>query len=69
MADNKPWIEDATKEHPGAFARKAEKAGMSTSKFAAHVKSNPDKHDEKTVKQANLASTLMKLRKRQSNKG
>ena len=64
MASDEKWIQEATKEHPGVFAKKAEKAGMSTSAFAAHVKANPDKHDEKTVKQANLASTLMKLRKR-----
>jgi len=69
MADDKKWIQEATKEHPGVFAKKAEKAGMSTSEFAAHVKANPEKHDEKTIKQANLAATLMKLRKKKASEG
>lgn len=69
MADDKNWIQEATKEHPGVFSKKAEKAGMSTAEFASYVKANPEKHDEKTIKQANLASTLMKLRKKKASEG
>ena len=62
MAEDKKWIEGAIK-HPGAFTKKAEEAGMSTSEYAAKVTSNPDEYDAKTVRQANLAKTLKKLRK------
>lgn len=63
MAEDKKWIQEATSEHPGAFSKKAEKAGVSTSEYAAQVTANPDNYDERTVKQANLAKTLSKLRK------
>ena len=62
MAEGKDWIKGAIK-HPGAFKEKAEKHGMSTSEFAAKVTANPDEYDKSTVKQANLAKTLSKLRK------
>jgi hypothetical protein len=61
MADK--WIQEAIKR-PGAFTKKAEKRGMSTKEFAAQVSSNPKRYDERTVKQANLAKTLSKLRKK-----
>jgi len=62
MAEGGDWIKGAIK-HPGAFTKKADEHGMSVSAFAAQVTSNPDKYDERTVKQANLAKTLKKLRK------
>jgi hypothetical protein len=37
---------------------------MTTAEYAAKVTSNPDEYDPKTVKQANLAKTLTKLRKK-----
>ena len=61
MADK--WIQEAIKR-PGAFTKKAEKRGMSTKEFAAQVSSNPERYNERTVKQANLAKTLGKLRKK-----
>ena len=61
MADK--WIKDAIKR-PGAFTKKAEERGMSTKEFAAQVTSNPKEYDERTVRQANLAKTLSKLRKK-----
>jgi hypothetical protein len=64
MAEGGKWIQEATKEHPGVFSKKAKEAGMSTAEFAAKVTANPDKYDKKTVKQANLAKTLSKLRKK-----
>jgi hypothetical protein len=66
MSEGK-WIQGAIK-HPGAFREKAEKAGMSTAEYGEQVRSNPDKYDEKTVRQANLAKTLSKLRKHKKNK-
>lgn len=68
MAEDKKWIQGAIK-HPGAFTKKAEEAGMSVSAYAAKVTANPDDYDEKTVKQANLAKTLKKLRKHRGKKG
>ena len=61
MADK--WIQDAIKR-PGAFTKKAEERGMSTKEFASQVTKNPKEYDERTVKQANLAKTLGKLRKK-----
>lgn len=65
MADK--WIQDAIKR-PGAFTKKAKKRGISTKEFAAKVSSNPERYDERTVKQANLAKTLGKLRKKKKGK-
>ena len=63
MAEGGDWIDDAIKR-PGAFKEKAEERGMSTKEFAAKVTTNPDKYDKRTVRQANLAKTLTKLRNR-----
>jgi hypothetical protein len=63
MADK--WIQDAIKR-PGAFTKKAEERGMSTKEFASQVTKNPKEYDERTVRQANLAKTLGKLRKKKS---
>ena len=60
------WIQDAIKR-PGAFTKKAEERGMDSKKFAQKVTSNPDEYDTRTVRQANLAKTLSKLRKRKKN--
>ena len=57
------WIKKATSKNKGAFGRQAKRAGMSTGAFARKVKS-PKKYSATTVKRANLASTLGKLRKR-----
>ena len=64
MAEGGKWIQEATSKHPGAFSKKAEEAGMTTAEYAAEVTANPEKYDPKTVKQANLAKTLTKLRKK-----
>ena len=61
MADN--WIKDAIKR-PGAFTKKAKARGMDVIEFASKVTANPDTYDTRTVRQANLAKTLSKLRKR-----
>ena len=63
MAEGGDWIDDAIKR-PGAFKEKAEEREMSTKEFAAKVTANPDEYDKRTVRQANLAKTLTKLRNR-----
>ena len=66
MAEEKNWIQGAV-EHPGAFTKKAEERGMSTSELAAKVTANPEQYDKSTVRQANLAKTLKKLRKKKGS--
>jgi hypothetical protein len=69
MSNHRDGGKGPANEHPGAFGRKAKEKGMSSAEYAAEVTANPEKHDPKTVKQANLAKTLMKLRKKKENKG
>jgi len=52
----------------GAFTTKAKKRGITTAQLQENVLSNPDKYDEKTVKQANLRKTLVKLNKHKKEK-
>ena len=61
MAKN--WIAGAIK-HPGAFKAKAKKAGMSTGKFAAKVTKKGSKASSTTKRQAGLAKTLGKMRRK-----
>ena len=55
------WIDDATKDAHGQFAYKAKKRGMTTRQFVKRVLANSGKYDKKTVKQAQLAETLMAM--------
>jgi hypothetical protein len=57
------WIQGAIKR-PGAFSAKAKAAGMSTSAFAAKVSKPGSKASTLTKRQANLAKTLGKMRKK-----
>jgi hypothetical protein len=66
MAEEKNWIQGAV-EHPGAFTKKAQERGMSTSDLAAKVTANPEQYDKTTVRQANLAKTLKKLHKKKGS--
>lgn len=59
----KKWIKGAIKR-PGAFSAKAKKAGMSTSQYARKVLSKGSRASTRTKRQANLALTLGKLRKK-----
>ncbi len=52
----------------GAFTAKAKKKGITTAQLQENVLANPDKYDEKTVKQANLRKTLVKLHKNKKEK-
>ena len=60
---DKKWIQKAIKR-PGAFTAKAKKRKMTVAGFAAAVKKNPQKYDTRTVRQANLATTLIKISKK-----
>ena len=57
------WIKGAIKR-PGAFKKKAEKAGMSTAAYAKKVTKPGSRASTRTKQQANLAKTLSKVRKK-----
>ena len=63
----KEWIGDAI-ERPGTFTAKAKKKGITSAQLQENVLSNPDYYDEKTVKQANLRKTLVKVNKNKKSK-
>lgn len=52
----------------GAFTAKAKKKGITTAQLQENVLSNPEKYDEKTVKQARLRQTLVGLKKKKAEK-
>jgi len=56
------WIQKAIKRK-GSFRAKAEKRGLTTRQFAKKVLANPERYDKRTVRQARLALTLMRMRK------
>lgn len=60
MAD---WIKKAIKR-PGAFKKKAEAAGETTAEYATQVLKKGSKASTRTKKQAALAKTLSKMRRR-----
>jgi len=62
MAKRK-WIKGAIKR-PGAFRAKARRAGMSTSAYARKVLKKGSKASARTKRQARLAQTLGKMRRR-----
>jgi len=57
------WIQKAIKR-PGAFSAKARRAGMSTSAYARHVLRKGSRASTRTKRQAVLARTLSRLRRR-----
>jgi len=59
----KKWIQKAIKR-PGAFTKKAKDAGMSTSEYANKVLKKGSKASTRTKRQAALAKTLGKMRKK-----
>jgi hypothetical protein len=63
----KKWIQSMDMKE-GAFTAKAKKKGITTAQLQENVLANPDKYDEKTVKQANLRKTLVKLHKNKKEK-
>jgi hypothetical protein len=64
---DKKWIQGMDMKE-GAFTAKAKRKGITTAQLQENVLSNPDKYDEKTVKQARLRKTLVGLKKRKDKK-
>lgn len=64
---DRKWIQKAIKR-PGAFTKKAKKAGKSVSGMAAAVTKNPGRYSATTVRQANLAKTLKKIGSKRKKK-
>jgi len=64
---DKKWIQKAEIKE-GAFTAKAKSRGITAAQLQENVLSNPDKYDEKTVKQANLRKTLVGLHKKKKDK-
>ena len=71
MADkkkkDKKWIQGADIKE-GVFTAKAKRKGITSAQLQANVLANPDKYDEKTVKQARLRKTLVGLKKTKDSK-
>ena len=64
---DKKWIQGMDMKE-GAFTAKAKKKGITTAQLQENVLSNPDKYDDKTVKQARLRKTLVGLKQRKKAK-
>ena len=71
MADknkkDKKWIQKAEMKE-GVFTAKAKRRGITSAQLQSNVLSDPDKYDEKTVKQARLRQTLVRLHKKKKAK-
>tara|TARA_R100001244_G_scaffold124139_1_gene93927 strand:- start:180 stop:383 length:204 start_codon:yes stop_codon:yes gene_type:complete len=67
MASKKKWIKGAIKR-PGAFKAKAKRAGMSTSAYAHKVLKKGSKVSTRTKRQASLAITLSKMRRKKKKR-
>jgi hypothetical protein len=63
MAKKKKWVKKAIKR-PGAFSAKAKRAHMSTTAYANKVLRNGSKASTRTKRQAALAKTLAKMRRK-----
>jgi hypothetical protein len=64
---NKKWIQGADIKE-GAFTAKAKRKGITSAQLQENVLSDPEKYDEKTVKQARLRQTLVGLHKKKKEK-
>ena len=64
---DKKWIQGMDMEE-GAFTAKAKKRGITSAQLQENVLSDPDKYDDKTVKQARLRKTLVGLKKKKAAK-
>jgi hypothetical protein len=63
----KKWIQKADIKE-GVFTAKAKRKGITSSQLQENVLSDPDKYDERTVKQARLRKTLAGLHKNKKSK-
>jgi hypothetical protein len=63
----KKWIQKADIKE-GVFTAKAKRKGITSAQLQENVLANPDKYDERTVKQARLRKTLVGLHKDKKSK-
>ena len=63
---DKKWIQGMDMKE-GAFTAKAKKKGITSAQLQANVLADPEKYDEKTVKQARLRQTLVGLKKKKDS--
>ena len=64
---DKKWIQGMEMKE-GAFTKKAKRKGITYAQLQENVLGDPDKYDEKTVKQARLRQTLVGLHKKKKQK-
>ena len=64
---DKKWIQGMGMKE-GAFTKKAKRKGITSAQLQENVLSNPDKYDDKTVKQARLRKTLVGLKQKKKSK-
>jgi hypothetical protein len=64
---DKKWIQGADIKE-GAFTAKAKRKGITSAQLQENVLSDPDKYDDKTVKQARLRQTLVGLKQKKNKK-
>jgi hypothetical protein len=64
---SKKWIQKADIKE-GVFTAKAKRKGITSAQLQENVLANPDKYDERTVKQARLRKTLVGLHKNKKSK-
>jgi hypothetical protein len=64
MKSGGKWIQSAIK-NPGSFTKQAQSAGMSVPAFRDKVLANKEDYSSTTVKRANLAKTLSRMKKGQ----
>jgi hypothetical protein len=62
MESGGKWIKKAIKK-PGSFTAQAKRAGMTVAGFRSKVLANKEDFSATTVKRANLAKTLSKMKK------
>jgi hypothetical protein len=63
----KKWIQGMDMKE-GAFTAKAKRKGITSAQLQENVLANPDKYDERTVKQARLRKTLVGLHGKKKSK-
>jgi hypothetical protein len=64
---NKKWIQKADIKE-GAFTAKAKRKGITSAQLQENVLANPEKYDERTVKQARLRKTLVGIHGKKKGK-
>jgi len=64
---SKKWIQGMDMKE-GAFTAKAKKKGITSAQLQENVLADPEKYDERTVKQARLRKTLVGLHGKKKSK-